>query len=270
MTTFRLANTCGWLVATTLLCLIVTGCETTAPPSTTSAARVAPSFDYTPAEVAGGDLDITLAVVGSSVETSVPMFKSFVSNMEEDFLEVLNAIGYRVRGPFGSYDEMTFPEKEGSELLLSADLSFDYDTSGLKAVPVASIFELLSATSEILGTGSGRESDSSTYTFSGPVILTSRVTLVLYESLTRERMWTKSLNLKPIKLALKGTHAFPRKEPPSLRELLTEENQFFTDLGRQLNAQYQSALHSTYTHLDPREVRLVSEQAETLRARKRF
>ncbi len=89
MTVFRLASTCGWVVATAVLLLVVTGCETTAPPP--SVTRVAPSFDYMPPEVAGGDVDITLAVLGSSIETSVPVFQGFASNMEEDFLEVLNA-----------------------------------------------------------------------------------------------------------------------------------------------------------------------------------
>ena len=246
------------------LLLSTTGCET-APTAPTE--RIVPKFDYTPPEIAGGDVDITLAVVGSVIETSVPMFQEFATNMAGDFMETLNVIGYRVRGPYRTYDQMTFPDKEGSELILSADMSFDYDASGLEAVEVAS---LLSALQTITGSPSRSQSDSLSYTFSGPVTLTSRITLVLYESLTKERMWTKSLSLDPIQVTLEGSHVFSSKSRPTLRQLLEEENQFYTDVGRKLGEQYQRALSLTYSHLDPREVQKVSAQADSLRERKRY
>ncbi len=56
------------IVIATITLFVVSGCETTAPAPT--APRIAPDFDYTPVEVATGDVDITLAVVGSSVETT--------------------------------------------------------------------------------------------------------------------------------------------------------------------------------------------------------
>ena len=254
-------STRAWAIAAAFL--IVAGCETTAPAPTVP--RVAPEFDYTPPELANDKVDITLAVVGSSVGTSVPVFKDFATNMAQDFMEVLTSLGFRVRGPYDSYDQMTFPDKQGSELLLSAEYDFSHDISGLKAIEVASLSSLL----ETLG-GSTSSKASATYTYSGPVTVTSRITLVLYESLSHERMWTKSLSLSPIEVNLQGTAAFPGYSPPSLADLLTEEDKFFTDLGKELGAQYQEAMRSTYVHLDPKEVAMVSRQADTLRERKRY
>ncbi|MCY4199424.1 MAG: hypothetical protein OXF31_06330 [Gammaproteobacteria bacterium] len=249
--------------------LAIVGCETTAPAP--AVPRIAPDFDYTPVEVATGDVDITLAVVGSSVETTVPVFKDFAKNMAQDFLELLSAIGYRTRGPYVSYDEMTFPDKEASDLILSADYDFDHDTLSLTATEAPTLASAIRDLGVILGTRSSASSSTPrNCTYSGPITVASRVTLVLYESLSRERMWTKSLNLEPIEATLEGTYAFPCEAPPSLAQILVEEDQFYTDLGKQMEAQYQDALRTTHAHLDPREVARISKQADPLRERKRY
>ncbi|MCZ0944366.1 MAG: hypothetical protein OXJ53_15030 [Gammaproteobacteria bacterium] len=240
----------GWLVATE---------------PTPQATRNAPVFDYTPPESDRGNVDITLAVVGSRFEAPAPVFWTFAANMSKDFVEVLNAIGFRVQGPFDSYDQMTFPQKEGSELILSAEYDFSYDTSALQATSDTG-GALLGA----LIFGSQSSSDSPRYRFSGPVTVRSRVTLVLYESLSRERMWTKSLSFEPIQVALQGTYAFPDRSLPSLEAILSQEDQFYNDLSTQLEARYQEAMRSTYAYLDPKEVAMVSRQADSLRQRKRY
>lgn len=265
-------------LATAIVLLIAAGCETSAVP-TSSAPRIAPLFDYTPPETADDEVDITLAVVGTSFESPAPLFDQFAKNMSQDFLEALSARGYRVRGPYASYDEMTFPDKEGSDLLLSADFDFKVSLSGLQATGGSdtAVIDAIGAGVGLMGAifGGGSAAveaanpDPDFYTFRGSVTVTPRISLVLSESLTQEKMWTKSLNLGTVEVSLEGTNNF-EKSQVTLRELLIREDQFYTDLGKQLEEKYREALRMAHQHLDPREVTAVSEAADPLRERKRF
>ena len=100
-------------------------------------------FNYTPAsQAAPGSADVTFAVVGARLgvpapqgmvqlpsQAPVPLFVDFASTMTKDFMEVLGARGFGVRGPFETYDEMIHPDKEGSHLILTAEVVFKADTS---------------------------------------------------------------------------------------------------------------------------------------------
>ena len=90
-------------------------------------------LDYTPrAESTPGSADTTFAVVGAQFKTPVPLFRTFASNMTKDFEEILTARGFGVRGPFMEYNDMTYSDKEGSDLILTAEVEFSSDTSQIK------------------------------------------------------------------------------------------------------------------------------------------
>lgn len=251
----------AWLCAVAALSVAVAGCVT---PTVNTGQRVAGSFDYTPTQQAEPmSANITFAVVGADFETPVPLFEGFATSMAGDFAEILTARGYGIRGPFRSYDELTFPDKEGSNLLLSATVDFTSDTSRLGLPAVGSVLSVLDA---VIGTA--RPSDAR-YRIQGTVRVEARVTLVVAESLTEEKMWTKSVDIEPIDVTLNGTYIFTG-EPPSLAEVLEHENQFYTDLGKALEGQYVEIMERTHAYLDPREMALVDRQADSLRERKRY
>ena len=257
------STTTGLRVAVVWMALLAAGCV--APTTAPSAQRIAPTFDYTPADNAEPmSANVTFAVVGSRFETPVPLFERFSTNMAHDFAEILTARGYTIRGPFRTYDEMTFPDKENSNLVLSAEVDFTSDTSGLEIVEVAS----LGATLDAL-LGSSRSNSDQRYNVKGTVRVEGRVTLIVAESLTNEKMWTKSVDIEPIDVALNGQHVFATA-PSGLAEVLKHENQFYTDLGRALTGRYVQIMERTHAYLDPREMALVDRQADSLRERKRY
>ena len=90
------------------------------------------TFDYLPSTKAVGSADITFAIFDTNFETPVPMFQGFAENMTKDFQEILTTSGYRIKGPFKRYDDMTYPDKAGSNLLLTTKVEFSSDTSQLK------------------------------------------------------------------------------------------------------------------------------------------
>ena len=260
-----------------LMCvfILLLGCASrTAGPS-----REVIVFQYTPvSEAASGSADVTFAVVGTQLakpvqpgqmqlptnQAPVKLFADFASTMTKDFMEVLGAQGFGVRGPFKTYEDMIFPDKEGSDLILAAEVLFEPDSSGtyFKPVPI------------LRGINS----------IEGVVSVNCNINLVVSESLTNEKMWSKAIDIEPLTIRVKShknyimadlsaiyrkkgkVFQYPRGVP--IEVLLELENKFHNDLGRALQKQYKEILGKIYTYLDSREMTVVKNQAMELRKRK--
>ncbi len=242
-------------------------------------------FQYTPkTEAASGSADVTFAVVGSQLakpvqpgQMQVPnqvhakIFVDFASTMTKDFMEVLGAQGFGVRGPFNTYDDMIFPDKEGSDLVLTAEVLFSADTS---RTYLERPFALVQPTT------------STRYEIKGPVHVNCDVKLVVSESLTNERMWTKTINIEPFTIYLKSQYRYPLQYLAEhsikygkvfqgtggvpIEVILEKENKFHNDLGHALEKQYKEILGKIYTYLDPREMTVVKNQSLEIRKKKVF
>lgn len=225
---------CGIVV---VACVIVAGCAAVyvepEPP------RAIITFDYTPPEATPGSADITLAVVGAQVETPIPLFKTFANNMTKDFGEILTARGFGTKGPFEEYDLMTYSDKEGSDLALTAKIDFSSDTSQIRYSTINRL--------------------------SGSVVISCHINLVAYESLTKNRLWTKSVAITPLTVELISRHVYPNGA--NLATLLVNENKFYTDLGRALEGQYTEIMNRIYGYLEPKEMAIVKQAAHDLRER---
>ena len=219
--------------------LIIGGCVPTniepEPP------RAVVNFDYTPpSEAIPGSADATFAVVGTQFDTPIPLFKTFASNMPKDFGEILTARGFGVRGPFMTFNEMTYSDKEGSDVKLSAEVEFDSDTSQIQystfGVP------------------------------SGSVTVKSHVNLIISESITNERLWTRSIAITPFTVNLKSRYVYETRV--SLATLLVNDNRFYSDVSIALEAQYTEIMNKIYGYLDPKEMAVVTKSARELRKKK--
>ena len=231
--------------------------------STTRSTRVHPTFDYVPEEVEiSEDLSVTFAVVGSSfssplsysatgVQTPIPLFERFSSSMAGDFGEILTARGYTWRGPFRTFDEMTFPDKEGSNLILTAEVEFDYD--------IENMVLRRDVGASMLG--------GQRYKASGPITVAGRIYLVVSESVTNERMWTKSVELTPLTVHLEG-EVYYSLPSISFADVLANENRFYSELGKRFEDLYHEVMHKAYGYLDPREMELINRKADGLREKK--
>ena len=223
----------------TAVCIIIAGCAPLEP----EPPREVITFDYTPlGEAVPGSANATFAIVGAQFETPVPLFKTFVSNMTKDFGEILTARGFSVRGPFIEYNDMTYSDKEGSDLILTAEVEFSSDTSQIRY--------------------------SSLRIPSGSVTVKSHVNLIVLESLTNERLWTRSVAITPFTVNLLSRKAYTVRA--TLAALLVNENQFYSDVGRALEAQYTEIMNKIYGYLDSKEMVNVTQAARELRQRKVF
>ena len=222
-----------------VVCIIIAGCVTTTvepePP------RAIVNFDYTPpSEAIPGSADATFAIVGTRFDTPVPLFRTFASNMTKDFGEILTTRGFGVRGPFMAYDDMTYSDKEGSDLMLTAEVEFSSDTSQIRY--------------------------SSFGIPSGFVTVKCHVNLIVSESLTNERLWTRSIAITPFTVNLLSRNAYSVRA--SLATLLVNENRFYSNVSHALEAQYTEIMNKIYGYLDAKEMAIVTQSARDLRKKK--
>ena len=223
-----------------IVCMVISGCATTAtepePPRTVA------TFDYMPpAEAIPGSANSTFAIVGSRFDTPVPLFRTFASNMTKDFGEILTARGFGVRGPFMEYDHLTYSDREASDLTLTAEVKFSSDTSQI--------------TFSTIG-----------YIPGGTVTVSCHVNLIVAESLTNERLWSKSVAITPFTVYLQARKRYPNGI--NLAILLKNENKFYSDVSHALEAQYTEIMNKIYGYLDPDQMAIVTTSARDLRKRK--
>ena len=226
--------------------MIISGCVLPFPkslPKSSKPPRVHINFDYTPPSKAPpGSANVTFALVSTWIETPVPLFRTFASNMTKDFEEILTARGFGVRGPFTTFDDMTYTDKEGSDLTLTANVEFSTDTSQM----ILSVMNIPS----------------------GAVTVKCHVNLIASESITKEKLWTKSVAIKPFTVNLQSRTAYTGRV--HLATLLKHENIFYSDVGHALNAQYTEIMNKIYGYLDPKEMAVVAQSARDLRKKKVF
>lgn len=220
--------------------------------------RIEPHFDYKPNEAPVGKADITFAAVGSQFEipfdqTAVPLFERFANNMADDFGEIITARGYTLRGPFRTFDEMTFVDKDNSNLILTAKVDFTTDLSGTSITWHDPFFSF----------------SRGSYKVAGSIRILGRISLIISESLTNEKMWTKSVNIRPITVELTPMAGYSTNRL-TIANVLDNDTQFYTELGRQLDRQYNEIMNRTYGYLDPREMTLINKQAADLRKKKTY
>ena len=219
-------------------CMMIVGCATIEP----EPPRAIITFDYNPREATPGSADVTFAVVGAQIDTPVGLFRTFARNMANDFGEILTARGFSTKGPFQEYDLMTYSDKEGSDLVLTAEVEFTSDLTQLSYSTFGKV--------------------------NGPLTVSCHINLVAYESLTNNRLWTKSVAITPVRVEITSRRAYPHGA--SLHTLLVNENQFYTALGRALEAQYTEIMNRIYGYLEPEEMATVAQAAHDLRQKKVF
>ena len=217
-----------------VVCMVMVACAQKPP-------RAIITFDYEPIpDAAPGSTNVTFAIINTQFEGPVPLFSTFADNMAKDFAEILTAHGFGIRGPFISHDSMTYSDREQSDLTLTAEVNFTPDTS------------------QIYWRLGGRPN--------GLVIIKSHLNLVISESLTNERLWTRSVAIQPFTVAFRSKKFYSTQS--NLTTFLVNDNQFYSDVGRALEIQYTEIMNKIYGYLNTTDMVVVAQSARDLRARK--
>mgnify|MGYP001568109274 CR=1 FL=1 len=239
------------LVALSCIFATIIGCAPGTP--VPEEATVVPTFHFEPpSKVPVDSGSVAFAVVNPQfpetwkVFLTVYPFDKFSKNMATDFEAIVSARGFRMRGPFRTFDELTFPDKSQSDLILTPKIEIDLVGTG-QTVSSTDLFGTLS------------------YQWKGAVNLGGRITLNLNESLSNERMWTKSIEL-PAK-------AFPYTSKKQSQPVIwgsIPDPELSNLIASALQDYYMLTMDKVWVYLDPQEMALVKQQAQTLKEKKRY
>lgn len=238
----------NFVISSLVFCMI--GC---APRSTTKEEGAAPpTFSWTPPTTAtAASAGVTFAIVGAAYSENQPWagqwpFTDFSKNMALDFQQLVAARGFTVKGPFASYDEMAYPDKKGSDLVLQPTLDVQIGATNVRST----------TNIKILGTN--------TYSLEGDATVSGRVTLFLKESLSKEQMWVKSIQLPPSTVHWEGSNEY--QTPPTTADL--SDPAITKLLGKTMETYYHTVMEAAWKYLDPEEMRGVKKQADEIKAKK--
>ena len=302
-----------WLFSTvTIVCLISIGCAPiTQPPRETI------TFDYTPTtEALPSSADVNFAIVGTQfvitsdnpqnmslqqmqqriLLPSDPMpflFRQLVNNMTKDLEEVLVARGFDIKGSFSTLDEMIYPDKEGSDLILTAKVKFRVDSNTIRytqdrtrpfivggACSVPIFLVLLAGNADdpagaigsalafmVLAVGGAFWVAPGDFVPDGQIQVSSEIDLEAYEGLTNELMWTKRIRIPEFTIKPQSKLRI-KPDQTTWQELMKIDNKFYSDMGKAFEGQYDKILSQISTYLDPREMAIVKNKAMELRKKK--
>ncbi len=233
------------------------------------------SFDYAPSEgsLARTDGNLSFALLKFQVmsyqnptpeftlkESSVLMDK-LTHSLERDFSEIITAQGYGITGPFESHAEMTYPDKEATDLILFTKVVIQVDHTNLRWA----LYEESSWVGRQQDYGYGIRS------FPTSVSIEASFEFHIYESLSKEKLWAKSITLDPLTIDLtylsSGGIRYQKPEP-SFEVMLEYDNSYHAAVGGLLEKEYGGIIDRMITYLHPKEMQRVHEAAKRVRAKK--
>lgn len=257
--------------ALTILSLLASVALWTAcvPPQPTPPPEVyLPRFDWDPPSKAQpGSSRVTFAIVSpqfsahaasawAGLDGTPPVLRDLQQALGAHFAELLTSKGFTTRGPFGTYMDMTFPDKKGSDLVLHSDIDITIADAGRSASPHLTLV------------GPTR------FSFRGTAELSGRVVLVLSETLSNERMWVKAVELPAKRVAWVGTDLFAVQQNGDGTVVAPPFGKHFSDpgftstVGRELEAYYRATMDAAWRYLNPEEMSLVKKESQEIRQRK--
>ncbi|MHB1861340.1 MAG: hypothetical protein ACYCVL_00085 [Gemmatimonadaceae bacterium] len=175
----------------------------------------------------------------------------FASAMKDDFMSMLTCKGFTTRGPFRSPDDMVYPDRIGSDLVLEPEIAFNIAVQTEQVQP--SFAEALAE--------AWNPNAKGTVHLQGQATLTGRVTLSAMESVTNTRMWEKTIEVQPESFEFVADRTYPVAYAQFYSRLVTGDPGFLKEYGPRLAAIYKSALKTSWNYLDAREMAMVKQQS---------
>jgi hypothetical protein len=182
------------------------------------------------------------------------MYEEFASSMRNDFFALLSCKGFTTRGPFATYEEMVFPDRMGSDLVLAPEIDLRLAVESEPAAP--------SLAGAVLGAalGVGRRGVS-TSKLKGTASISGRITIGVRESVTDTRMWTRSIEVPAETFEFVSSREYPSTAAMLYNEIVTGDPAFLAALGPRLVTIYGKVLTTASNYTNPQEMRLVKSQS---------
>ena len=235
--------------------LLVSSCGSTG--TTTQQTRTVKNYDWSPPSTAKAkSSDVTLILVRPSFgkefkDEKEPIFKRFRDNMGIDFEEMLVARGYSIRGPFSSYDEIVFKDKQDADLLMKVEIDFTYEAEQ----------GAMKASADLAAAMFGKKAYK--YSLDGNLFVGGKINIIVYEPSTQEKLWIKSIPLEDKTVYLK-TKKYSRKSD------CFNDPGYLNAMQTALDEYYQSSMNLGWKYLEPAELKQLKKQVQAIRKKKTY
>jgi len=222
-------------------------------------AFVKPSYEVTPVKVTPSTLDtyaknIMTAYSGAYKKSDIAKEKYLdvlSESLKTDIDYMLLLKNIRVLGTFTSMDEMTFDQKKRAIYAFSPKITIVVDEQKI-------------------------EDRSRGYSERGTFTVRGYITLLLYESITGEKLWVKRIEAQPVSKTYEFVAKFkePIRVASDIDMLLVsgieEKDTSDKALADALSEFYNLLVKKLWDHIDPEEWSKYLDQAENLRREKRY
>jgi hypothetical protein len=208
------------------------------------------------------------------------LVKSYLGALQSDFEKVMITDGFRTLGPFSNREIMTYPQRELAELALESRVFIDLfdDVTSTEQPASVEVVKKGTPTSSakkqppIFGGDDAyaysvgpREKEIHPGTVTGTLSIGARIELSLYEPLTWEKMWMKTISVSIGKI-----------EPYSYKYIDYKGERVIGEDGRPsildsvLVQSYSQILGQFQTFFDPKEIETINSKAKEIREKKVF
>jgi len=204
-----------------------------------------PKFVSTTTSADSAPSNITIALInpvytsgGSAVEEN-EWSLVFKNSLALEIEQLIINRGFKVAGPFVDFNEMTFPQKKQSDLLLKPIIAFIFE--GPKAQTVTK--------TDLGGALLGGSGTKETQVWNGPCITQGFISFELWEPLSEQKMWSKRIDIESRQLdcSAKSAEDFAAA--------------YYEAYAQLLEAAYQAALTKADAYFSREEIELVVKQS---------
>ena len=231
------------------------GCATAPPPKP----LYNPNFSFSSNAPEHAKIGMTLGIVNpqygnagkdfAKLASKDPITKRMVSSLESNFEQLLIRKGFDVSGPFDSVDDMTFPQKQGADLVVYPEFNLDGGYS-VTNVHRENVFTIL-GTQQVLACDVN-------------MAPAGTIDLVAVEPLTGQKMWVKHVKVSSPPRSFPGVK---NRNVCTNRALTPKIHNAWAQTVEQL---YKNAMTRIDNYVSPQEFQQLDKQVKELRARKRF
>ncbi len=238
-----------------IISFFILGCGTTQQVVPT---KYKPNFGYTPekrSQITEESLSVAIInPVFSDGENDILVqpYSSFVQNMADDFEEVLNANGFKIKGPFNTRDEMVYGDKLSSDFAIEIEVEMITEKGDFGKRPLSFLESVKCKTCYKLG---------GTFYHKGRIILTAT------DPIDGEKFWKKTVELdtKPVNANSIGMFNGPTSSLTMV--ILMEDVGIYNPVAKVLESYYKEAMTNISQHVDAREMAQISKQIKAKRER---
>jgi hypothetical protein len=175
--------------------------------------------------------------------------KLFIDSIQKDIDGLLIARGFKTSGPFESINEMTFPQKKQSDLILNVSLDWVFDS------PKPQLQNKPARVGIFVVEGSGTSANT-VLTWQGQCSMTGTIIYEIWEPLSAQKVWFKKVAIpaQGEDCSAEGSENF----------ITTYDNA----VAKLLERAYQEALKKAGDYFNREEIELVKKQSMELREKK--